>query len=137
MSGRSIDRRELGKLAFGALGAVAFVRPAEAQAGWTSLWNGRDLDGWTTWMQRPEPTSDVPGLARGANGRYTEPIGSNRDPLKVFTVAPSVDGAPAIRISGEVFGELRTVRSFENYHFKLQFKWGEKKWAPRDAATTQ
>ena len=39
---------------------------------------------------------------------------------------------PAIRISGEVFGELRTARSFENYHLKLQFKWGEKKWAPRN-----
>ena len=137
MSERSIDRRELGKLALGAFGAAAFVRPAEAQAGWTSLWNGRDLDGWTTWLQRPEPTSDVPGLAKNANGRYTEPIGSNRDPLKVFTVAPSIDGAPAIRISGEVFGELRTVRSFENYHFKVQFKWGEKKWPPRDGATVQ
>ena len=110
---------------------------AGAQPRWTSLWNGKDLDGWTTWMQRPEPTSDVPGVARVADGRYTEPIGSGRDPLKVFTVAPDIDGQPAIRISGEAFGELRTKRSFKDYHLKFQFKWGEKKWPPRDRPETR
>lgn len=108
-----------------------------AQSGWTPLWNGKDLNGWTTWMQRPSPTSEVPGLQRDANGRYTEPIGSGRDPLKVFTVDPDVDGRAAIRISGEVFGELRTKASFKDYHLKLQFKWGDKKWPPRDAPETQ
>ena len=108
-----------------------------AQSGWRSLWNGKDLDGWTTWMRQPEPTSNVPGLQRGADGKYTEPIGSGRDPLKVFTVASNVDGRPAIRISGEVFGELRSRASFKDYHLKLQFKWGEKKWPPRDREGTQ
>ena len=112
--------------------ALTAVATPSAQSGWTSIWNGKNLDEWTTWMRQPEPSSEVPGLAKGADGRYTEPIGANRDPLKVFSVAPDVDGAPAIRISGEVFGELRTKRSFENYHLKFQFKWGEKKWAPRD-----
>ena len=81
---------------------------------------------------------DLGGAGAGArrDGRYTEPIGSGRDPLKVFTVAADVDGRPAIRISGEAFGELRTKRSFENYHLKFQFKWGEKKWPPRDRAET-
>jgi len=109
---------------------------APAQSDWTSLWNGKDLAGWTTWMQQPNPASDVPGLKRDADGKYTEPIGSGRDPLKVFTVVNDVDGRPAIRISGEVFGELRTTRSFKDYHLKFQFKWGEKKWAPRDRAET-
>jgi hypothetical protein len=79
----------------------------------------------------------VPGLQRDANGRYTEPIGSGRDPLKVFTVDSDVDGRAAIRISGEVFGELRTNASYKDYHLKLQFKWGEKKWPPRDGPETQ
>jgi len=107
-----------------------------AQSGWTTLWNGKDLDGWTTWMTQPAPSSEVPGLARDATGKYTEPIGSGRDPLKVFTVLRDVDGRPAIRISGEVFGELRTTRAFKDYHLKLQFKWGEKKWPPRDRPET-
>ena len=112
------------------------VTPFHAQSGWTPLWNGKDLDGWTTWMRQPEPGSEVPGLKRDADGKYTEPIGSGRDPLKVFTIARDVDGRPAIRISGEVFGELRTRATFKDYHLKLLFKWGEKKWPPRDNPAT-
>jgi hypothetical protein len=107
-----------------------------AESGWTPLWNGKDLDGWTTWMQQPSAGSEVPGLKRDADGKYTEPIGSGRDPLKVFSVVPDVDGRTAIRISGEVFGELRTTRAFKDYHLRLQFKWGEKKWPPRDKPET-
>jgi Domain of Unknown Function (DUF1080) len=110
---------------------------AHAQrSGWTPLWNGKNLDGWSTWMRQPAPTSDVPGLKRNADGTYAEPIGSGRDPLKVFTVVNNVDGRPAIRISGEVFGELRSKASFKDYHLKLQFKWGDKKWPPRERAET-
>jgi hypothetical protein len=109
---------------------------AGGQASWKPLWNGRNLDGWTTWMRQPAPTSVVPGLQRNADGSYTEPIGSGRDPLNVFSVVNNIDGRPAIRISGEVFGELRTRESFENYHLRLQFRWGEKKWPPRDKPGT-
>ena len=35
-----------------------------------------------------------------------------------------------------MFGELRSKASFKDYHLKLQFKWGEKKWAPRDKPET-
>jgi hypothetical protein len=134
-----MGRRDFGRLAIGAVGVAGAARLTEAAQtpGWTRLWNVKDLSGWTTWMQRPEPTSVVPGLARGDNGRYTEAIGSGRDPLNVFTVVPDVDGRPAIRVSGEVFGELRTTRSFENYQLRLQFKWGEKKWPPREGASIQ
>src|SRR5438270_77804 len=114
------------------LGVVA----ARAESGWTPLWNGRDFEGWTTWMQQPAPSSEVPGLQRDADGKYTEPIGSGRDPLKVFTIVRDVDGRPAIRISGEVFGELRSTRAFKNYRLKLQFKWGDKKWPPREKPDT-
>ena len=112
------------------------VVTVHAQRGWTPLWNGKNLDGWTTWMRQPAPTSEVPGLKRNADGSYAEPIGSGRDPLRVFTVVNNVDGRPAIRISGEVFGELRTKASFKDYHLRLQFKWGEKKWPPRDRPET-
>jgi hypothetical protein len=118
------------------VGMLLCVAPLRGQSSWTPLWNGRDLDGWTTWMRQPEPSSAVPGLKRDADGNYIEPIGSGRDPLNVFTVVRDVDGRPAIRISGEVFGELRTKGAFKDYHLKLQFKWGEKKWAPRDKPGT-
>jgi hypothetical protein len=118
------------------VGLLPGVIGSDAQAGWSSLWNGTNLDGWTTWMRQPAASSNVPGMSRDANGNYAEPIGSGRDPLNVFTIVNNVDGRPAIRISGEVFGELRTTQSFKDYHLKLQFKWGDKKWPPRDGAAT-
>ena len=118
------------------VGLLLGVVGIRAEPGWTPLWNGTDFDGWTTWMQQPAPSSDVPGLKRDADGKYTEPIGSGRDPLKVFTIVSDVDGRPAIRISGEVFGELRSKRAFKDYHLKLQFRWGQKKWPPRDKTET-
>jgi 3-keto-disaccharide hydrolase len=117
--------------------ALVSLAAAPQPSGWRTLWDGKSLDGWTTWMQAPSPTSDVPGLKRDDTGKYLEPIGSGRDPLKVFTVAEDVDGRSAIRISGEVFGELRTKESFKDYHLKFQFKWGEKKWPPRDRPETK
>jgi len=119
------------------IAALPLARSAGGvENGWRPLWNGRDFDGWTTWMREPEPSSEVPGLKRDEHGKYLEPIGSGRDPLHVFTIVNNVDGRPAIRISGEVFGELRTTASFKDYHLRLQFKWGEKKWPPRDRPAT-
>jgi len=117
--------------------ALLSLAAAPQPTGWKSLWNGKNLDGWTTWMQAPSATSEVPGLKRDDTGKYLEPIGSGRDPLHVFTVAEDVDGRSAIRISGEAFGELRTKESFKDYHLKFQFKWGEKKWPPRDRPETR
>ena len=77
----------------------------------------------------------MPGLPRDKDGNYTTPLGADRDPLKVFSVV-EVDGKPAIRISGEVFGELRSKDSFQNYRLRMQFKWGQLKWPPRDGAST-
>jgi hypothetical protein len=84
---------------------------------WTPLFNGKDLTGWETWLGKPH--------------KGTEVVGLNNDPQKVYTVA-EVDGKPAIRISGEIFGALTTKEEFENYDLKLEFKWGEKRWPPRE-----
>lgn len=97
---------------------------------WTSLFNGENLDGWYTYQMRPEPSSEVAGLQRDEEGNYLAAIGLNKDPLRVFSRVIE-DEAPAIRISGETFGILVTEKEFENYHLKLQFKWGTEKYPPR------
>lgn len=99
-------------------------------SGYTELFNGKDLSGWYTYQRKPEPTSRVEGL-KMVDGSYIEPIGLNKDPLGVFSVV-ELDGESVIRISGETFGILVTNESFENYHFTLEFKWGEKKYPPRE-----
>lgn len=113
------------------LSVLSTEKEADIQNEWTSLFNGEDLSGWYTYQRQPEPTSSVPGIARDEDGNYLEPIGLNSDPLNVFTVVEE-DGKPAIRISGETFGILVTEEEFENYHFKLEFKWGNEKWPPRE-----
>jgi hypothetical protein len=100
---------------------------------WKPLFNGKDLTGWETWLGKPEPTVEVAGLPKGPDGKYSEPIGAQRDPLGVFRVT-QVDGGPALHFSGQLFGTLTTKESFSNYHLRLQFKWGERRWAPRATA---
>ncbi len=118
------------------LACLMLCAAARADDGWKSLWNGKDLSGWSVWIGKPHASVALDGLAKDEKGNYTQPIGA-RDPLGVFTVVPKVDGQPAIHVSGQVFGELRTKESFSNYHLRLQFKWGEKKWPPRDKPATR
>jgi hypothetical protein len=110
------------------MGGVSAGEPA-----WRPLFNGQDLAGWSRWLGRPHASVDVPGEPKDEKGNYPQPLGAERDPLKVFTIE-IIDGQPAIHVSGQVFGGLTSTAEFSNYHLRLQFKWGEKKWAPRDQA---
>ena len=109
---------------------LAVLCPPEDE-GWKPLMNGKDLSGWETWLTKPHKSSVVDGLAKNEKGEYTEALGLNRDPNQVFSIV-TVDGQPALRISGEVWGGISTKEEFENYHFRAEFKWGQKKWPPRE-----
>ena len=97
---------------------------------WESLFNGKDFTGWDSHLNKPLSQFNIPGLQKDEKGEYTKRLGINNDPLKVFTVVQE-DGAPAIRVTGQVFGYIVSKESFSNFRLKLQFKWGELKWAPR------
>src|SRR4051794_13301651 len=101
------------------LALAVFGAPVRAgdKAGWTPLFNGKNLEGWDTWLGKPYMSKEV--------------IGLNKDPKQVYTVV-EVDGKPAIRISGEIWGALTSHKEFENYALTLEFRWGEKKWPPRE-----
>jgi len=104
--------------------AAGFVASASAaDGGWRSLFNGKDLTGWESYLGVPPPSVGIPGMERGADGKYSKPLGVDNDPLHAFSVV-EVDGAPAIRLSGPLQGGLTTIESFSNYHLKFQFKWG-------------
>ncbi len=58
-----------------------------------------------------------------------------QDPLRVFTVVDQVDGAPAIRISGERWGGVVTRRAYRDYHLVAEFRWGLLTWGERRNAS--
>lgn len=108
---------------------IAFINlltavPSLAQKSdqWQLLFNGKDLSGWETYLDRPYAAANQPNT--------TAPIGLNADPNRVFSVV-TVDGKPALRISGETFGGINTLADFENYHLQFEFRWGTQKWPPR------
>lgn len=90
----------------------AYVLPA---ATWKPLFNGRDLSGWDKYL---------------ATAQGEAPLVANVDPNQVFTVVTE-EGAPAIRVSGTEYGAITTRDSFENFHFRIQFKWGLARWGDR------
>ena len=70
------------------------------------LFNGKNLDGFYTWLEKQ---------------------GKNQDPDRVFTVH---DGM--IHVSGTEFCYFATEQEYENYRLTAEFKWGEKTHAPRE-----
>jgi hypothetical protein len=92
------------------------------EQGWRPMFNGRDLTGWQTYLG-----------GRGPKRPLGEAVGVDRDPRGVFQVV-TLDGAPAVRISGELWGALTTREEHADYHFRVEWRWGQKRWAPRDQA---
>ena len=93
------------------------------QNDWHLLFDGTDLDQWDTYLgPRWDPDK----------GKFDgEPVGLNHDPDGVFSIVEQ-EGENLLRISGEVWGGISTKESFRNYHLRLTFKWGEKRWPPRE-----
>jgi hypothetical protein len=72
------------------------------------LFNGKDFSPLYTWLE---------------DTGYTDPDG-------VFTIV-NIDGAPAIRISGQHRGGIITKARYTNYKLVGEFRWGTLTWAAR------
>jgi hypothetical protein len=97
-------------------------RSADQAEHWVSLFNGKNLAGWDTYIGPP--------LDDSGKMLNKTPVGLNRDPQRVFTVT-DLDGEKVIRISGENWGAISSQQEYADYHFQLQFKWGSLKWGQK------
>jgi hypothetical protein len=88
------------------------------------LFDGRSLAGWTPWLGYADPAVTYRATAADT------PIGRGRSTSGDFAVR-QVDGAPAIWVNGRTWGSLVYRADLANYHLRLQYKWGERTWAPR------
>ncbi len=86
---------------------------AGAQGKAMQLFNGKDLTNFYTWL-----------------------VDSHReDPHRVFSVVDAVDGAPAIRVSGQHYGAFITREEYSNYHLVAEYRWGPATWGGRKDRT--
>jgi len=85
--------------------AASAIRPEQPVV----LFDGHDLDPFYTWL-----------------------VDDHReDPRRVFSVVDEIDGAPAIRISGERWGGLITRDAYRDYRLVVEFRWGLLTWGER------
>ena len=100
------------RLLFSTSLAAATLTPAVGDERYGPLFNGNNLTGWTIVSDPKKPPS----------------------PQSLFTVS---DGAihtyaEAKTGSAQPFGGLITRKSYSRYVLSLDYKWGERKFAPRD-----
>ncbi len=86
---------------------VKNVKPVTTDL-FTPVFNGKNLNGWHTFIKDK---------------------GSNVDPENNFSIE---DGA--LHVNGKDLGYAITNNAYHNYHLTTSFKWGEKKWPPRENA---
>ena len=103
--------------------------PFSGVSQWMDLLD-KDLSQWENYLSYRYPEGYDGEIPKDAEGNDLKPIGLNKDEFGVFTMIEE-DGQPVLRISGEIYGCVATKSEFENYHLKLQVKWGDKKWHPR------
>ena len=112
-----MNRRET-LFGLGALAAGGLVRPRAAVAaisdppGWRPLFNGHNLDGWTF---------------------YHDKVG-DRDVHRVVSIeggALHFLGPKFDRSQPSTMGHIATTEEWENYHLRLEFRWGLERFAPR------
>ena len=117
-----IDRRLLLQ-GFAAASAARFVpagaatprpsgRTLPLRSPWRSLFNGRDLGGWTVYQEgQPDPRHH--GAIAVENGA-------------LHLLGPRFDGPD--RAS---FGHIATTSEYGDYHLRMEFRFGERRFAPR------
>ena len=87
------------------LPAIFFFNYSVAQD-FKPLFNGKNLGGWYSFLKTR---------------------GKNNDSNQVFSVSNGL-----LHITGQEFGYIVTDSSFTDFHLVVEFKWGEKKYPPRE-----
>ncbi|WP_250847121.1 3-keto-disaccharide hydrolase, partial [Aquisphaera insulae] len=88
------------------------TQPAAKADGFVPLFNGRTLDGWYTFLQKH---------------------GKNADPDRIVTIE---DGTIHLYKHAAdrdlvVMGYIATEKEYGNYHLRVRYRWGAKKFQPR------
>ncbi len=102
-----------------AIGITMFFNSCQQEQQWQSLFNGKDLTNWDKHL----------GTSLGSE---FDDLAEEATVETVFSVVEE-EGENVIHISGVVNGSLATRESFENYHLRLVFKWGDNVYSRRNS----
>jgi hypothetical protein len=96
-------------------GAGTHRLPAGDDEGWVPLFNGENLDGWYTWL----PST-----------------GKNDDPKGVFRVHDGMIHVLDVQLTdrNQEFGYIATEKEYSRYRLRFEYKWGAKRFPPRQDA---
>src|SRR5688572_19966720 len=85
---------------------------AQPLEGWRPLFNGENLDGWYTWLPS---------------------YGRDNDPRGVFKIHDGLLHILDLPVTTaeEEFGYIATLDEYADYRLRFQYRWGQKKFAPR------
>ena len=81
---------------------------AGKSASFAPLFNGKNFNGWHTFLRN---------------------FGANNDPDNNFRIEDGI-----VHVIGKDLGYLMTDSGYYNFHLKVDFKFGERRWPPRDTA---
>jgi Domain of Unknown Function (DUF1080) len=94
--------------------APASAQEPEKKERWIALFNGRDLTGWYTFLQKHGKDSDPDHVIAIEDGA-----------IHLYKDAP--EGSQV------VMGYICTEKEYGNYHLRFEYRWGAKKFQPRYA----
>ena len=93
----------------------ALFSPAGAESDWKSLFNGKDLSGWTVTLQKSQPGEDPDKMVQVRDG----------------AIHMYADADPETKVP---FGVITSDGTYSRFHLALEYRWMEKKFAPRKNA---
>ena len=94
--------------------SLACAVPQDGGKGFHPLFNGKNLDGWYTFLQKH---------------------GKNHDPDRVITLEDGMIRLYKHAVDGDevVMGYIGTEKEYGDFHLRFQYRWGTKKFKPRYA----
>ena len=97
---------------------------------WTNLLD-ENLSQWDNYLSYRHIDGYNGDQPKDELGNFIPPIGENKDQYGVFTIVEE-NNEQILRVSGEIYGCVSTKKEYENYHFRLKVKWGDKIYPPRE-----
>jgi hypothetical protein len=86
-----------------------------SESAWVPLFNGKDLSGWTHFFNGRDKSAPINDLVRVQDGV-----------IHIYPEHKDGDKVP--------FGYILSTKAYSHYHLRFEYKWGTKRFAPRQAA---